>query len=311
MGRHIIGYEVQKILAVVDWFKQRLGRESARSEWPATVRADCSRFLCRRGRSAYRRLPGERLLRFAPAHLEGADLPQCLGLAARVRRRRDRHADCPARAGRGTQRGPGRDGPPAVRPGRRGGAARERFDTPDFSSVQAEFRRIDTLLPDRLQRRRLIAGKDGNTNRPQDLVRRCKQFAALLGVESAMRRSDELPVPIDASISIPPTASSGRSRSWSVTCRRLVRGADRTRERFFLADNAPVRSASMPFTRRTAPLPRLPVDGSARQVRRPAAAAESAVAEDLRPRKVDRLRRGAGCVSRTSSPGACCCCRRT
>ena len=25
MGRHIIGYEVQKVLAVVDWFKQRAG----------------------------------------------------------------------------------------------------------------------------------------------------------------------------------------------------------------------------------------------------------------------------------------------
>ena len=43
----------------------------------------------------------------------------------------------------------------------------------------------------------------------------------------------------------------------------------------------------------------------------PLLAAEPALAADLRPREVDRLRGGAGCVSRTCSPGACCWCRRT
>ena len=44
LGRHIIGYEVQKVLAAVDWFARENGeRDAARSAWPATARAGCWR----------------------------------------------------------------------------------------------------------------------------------------------------------------------------------------------------------------------------------------------------------------------------
>ena len=39
MGRHVIGYEVQKVLAAVDWFPQRRGDAVPRSAWWATPRA--------------------------------------------------------------------------------------------------------------------------------------------------------------------------------------------------------------------------------------------------------------------------------
>ena len=38
MGRHVIGYEVQKVLAVVDWFKENAGAPR-RSAWPVTPKA--------------------------------------------------------------------------------------------------------------------------------------------------------------------------------------------------------------------------------------------------------------------------------
>ena len=39
MGRHIIGYEVQKVLAAVDWFEHAERRQSARSASPDTAKA--------------------------------------------------------------------------------------------------------------------------------------------------------------------------------------------------------------------------------------------------------------------------------
>ena len=46
MGRHVIGYEVQKVLAVVDWFKQKRAARS-RSAWLATLKAGWLRFTQR------------------------------------------------------------------------------------------------------------------------------------------------------------------------------------------------------------------------------------------------------------------------
>ena len=52
MGRHIIGYEVQKVLAGVDWFASRERTASGRSAWPATARGACWRSTRRRSTRA-------------------------------------------------------------------------------------------------------------------------------------------------------------------------------------------------------------------------------------------------------------------
>ena len=39
MGRHLIGYEIQKVLALVDWFKRDHG-DQAKSASPATGKED-------------------------------------------------------------------------------------------------------------------------------------------------------------------------------------------------------------------------------------------------------------------------------
>src|SRR6185437_2252947 len=82
-------------------------------------------------------------------------------------------------------------GPPLVQPGRRGGAA-GRVSTPVFASVQAEFRRIDTLLKPGFQSRHLMHGTDGKTTGPGSQTT-LRQFAHLLGCESPMKLSDEQP----------------------------------------------------------------------------------------------------------------------
>jgi dienelactone hydrolase len=230
MGRHIIGYEVQKVLAVVDWFGRRNGTKKkigvvghgeggllafyAAAVDPRIDACMTSGYFDARQRTweepIYRNVWG--LLReFGDAEIASLIAPR--GLIVE-------HSEAPVVKG-----------PPAVRPGRRGGAAAGTLHTPAFSSVQAEFRRIDTLLPAALQRRRLIAGTDGKTLGPGSR-QALQEFAALLGIESAMKLSDELP--------------SERRRNFDTADRQqrqvqelerhvqhLLRTADQTREKFF------------------------------------------------------------------------------
>ena len=115
-GRHVIGYEVDEVRAAVDWFT-RDGRAEAADRRRRPRRRGADRPLRGGGRPADRRGLGRRLLRAARGGLVGADLPERLGPARRVRRRRGRQPD----------RAPGADdrGVPGPR-GRRPAPARER-----------------------------------------------------------------------------------------------------------------------------------------------------------------------------------------
>ena len=62
MGRHVIGYEVQKVLAVVDWFERNAaGRREGRRR--GLRRGRLLALYAAAGRSADRRRSGQRLLR--------------------------------------------------------------------------------------------------------------------------------------------------------------------------------------------------------------------------------------------------------
>jgi len=58
---------------------------------------------------------------------------------------------------------PAIEGPPPVRPGRRGGGADGKLYIPAFASVQAEFPLINTLLKPGFQTRHLPSGPDSKT----------------------------------------------------------------------------------------------------------------------------------------------------
>jgi dienelactone hydrolase len=230
MGRHVIGYEVQKVLAAVDWFKRRAGTKAkvgvaghgeggllafyAAAVDPAIDACLVSGYFDARLRPweepIYRNVWG--LLReFGDAEVATLVAPR--GLVVE-------YSPVPVVSG-----------PTPVRPGRRGGAAAGKLSTPAFSSVQGEFRRIDTLLPPGFQTRRLVAGPDNAATGP-GLQWALQPFARMLGVGSPMALSDELPE--DRRKGFDPAARQQRQvRELEGHVQRLIRAADQTRERFF------------------------------------------------------------------------------
>ena len=128
MGRHVIGYEVQKVLAAVDGFRARRGddREGRRRR---LCGGRPGGLLCGGHRSPHRRRARERLLRSARARLGGADRSQHLEPARAVRRCRDRLARAAAPSRRR-----------ARRRFRRSRAARARWQTPAGASVRGRVR---------------------------------------------------------------------------------------------------------------------------------------------------------------------------
>ena len=247
MGRHVIGYEVQKILAVVDWCKQRSGDKvkvgvagygegGLLAFYAAAVdpRIDAclvSGYFDSRQRTwqepLYRNVWG--LLReFGDAEIATLIAPR--GLVVE-------HSEVPAV-----------QGPPPVRPGRRGGAASGSLHTPAFASVETEFRRIEKLLPPDFQRRQLIAGTDGKTVGPGS-PKALQAFAHMLGGQSALKLSNE--PPIDRRKHFDPAVRQQRQvQELERHVQRLVRAAEHTRERFFPLTTAAGTQALEPFAAR-------------------------------------------------------------
>jgi dienelactone hydrolase len=87
---------------------------------------------------------------------------------------------------------PAVDGPPPANDGRKNCAAPGKLSTPPFAEVEAEFKRIDSLVPPNRDKRKLIAGEGGKLvpfGSKQGLV----EFARMLGTPAAMDISDEIP----------------------------------------------------------------------------------------------------------------------
>ncbi len=189
LGRHIIGYEVQKLLAAIDWFEHENLADSSNSAprlkigaagyaeggllalYAAALdtRIDAtlvSAYFDSRQRiwaePIYRNIFG--LLReFGDAEIATLINPRTLLIE---------HAP-----------GPLIDGPPKPRPGR-SGAAPGRLESPDYASVESEFERARSLLAkgnkpfDSLQ---LISGAEGMPTGPGS-DRALAEFLTLRGV---------------------------------------------------------------------------------------------------------------------------------
>lgn len=136
LGRHLIGYEVQKALAAIDWF-------SAESAKAGLQGARCGRGVCRgrnscaprrRAGSSHRCRAGQRLLRPPRWSLVGTNLPKRLRAASRIRRRGDRQPRCATFTIIEHSEAPTIDGPPKAQSGRSGAAHRangaRRISTP-------------------------------------------------------------------------------------------------------------------------------------------------------------------------------------
>jgi dienelactone hydrolase len=231
LGRHIIGYEVQKVLAGVDFFEGRRHRIGvagyaeggliafyAAALDPRIEAALVSGYFDSRERlweePIYRNLFG--LLReFGDAEIASLIAPRALIVEHSA--------------------GPQIDGPPAPREGR-SGAAPGLLHTLDYASVEAEFERGRALLkagnPKDFDRFRLITGTEGVTTGPGS-DRALTALLEALGVAGV-----NLKQPGQAPVELRPAFEPGARQQRQVEeledyTQRMLRESERTRADFF------------------------------------------------------------------------------
>ena len=220
MGRHIIGYEVQKVLAAVDWLEER--DESARigvvgyaeggliAFYAAAIdtRIDAvlvSGYFDSRenvwAEPIYRNV-WSLLKRFGDAEIASLILPRSLVVE---------HSPAPTVTGH-----------------------KGDWRTPDFTSLSQEFRRIPTGPGD--AKPTLV--HDGGAPTSPGSIRALEAFAQGLGVDTDMAISDEIPE--DRRSSFEPANRHSRAvKQLEDHVQSLVRESEHVRDRFFLYEVMP------------------------------------------------------------------------
>ena len=230
MGRHIIGYDVQKVLSAIDWFERRrnaskvglagYGEGGLVALYAAAVDPRIDATLVSGYFASRQRVWEEPLDRtvwgllreFGDAEIASLIAPR--GLVVE-------HAAAPVF-----------DGPPEVPEGWRKAAAPGAITTPSFRSVDAEFNRIETLVPDGFQPRSLINGRNGAVTGPgsSDAL---NEFASLLGVRSPLHRSTEAPT--DRRSGFDPKPRQHRQvKELETRLQELVAASGYVRDRFYM-----------------------------------------------------------------------------
>ena len=190
MGRHVIGYEVQKILAATDWIKQRFpeskigiagyGEGGLIAFYAAAIDTRIDAALVSGYFGSRQRVweePIERnvwglLNEFGDAEIATLVAPR--GLIVE-------HSE-----------GPQIRFPLPVPKGRRGGGAVGKLGTPTVSEVGDEWKRIDSLVPHEFQKRYLVRGEPGPVPHFMSAAA-VRRFAQLLGIDSQLELSKETP----------------------------------------------------------------------------------------------------------------------
>ena len=219
MGRHIIGYEVQKVLALVDWINIHrhdqigvagYGEGGLIAMYAAAVdpRIDAalvSGYFKSRQRTwrepLYRNVWGL-LAEFGDAEIASLIAPRGLVI---------HYTDEPEV-----------DGPPEPK-GKKSQAAPGRLNTPEFDEVEEEYLRIDSLVPPSLQRRSLVRSDAAAAN----------ALAKLLKTDANMALSKELPQNLRQTY-MPAVRQFAQMKELEAHVQRLLRGSDRIRNDFFL-----------------------------------------------------------------------------
>jgi len=238
MGRHIIGYEVQKVVSAVDWIKKSAGNEAkvgvagyfeggliAFYSAAVDTRIDAvlvSGYFNNRQKiweePLYRNIWGllnefgdaeiASLIAPRPMVIEYSTIPEIIERIEKFVENPPMINGIPFTGYKGTLR------------------------TPPFKDVQAEFQCIDQLVKPGFQQRFLIYGKENN---PVDFGSgsAMEKFTALLGVEPPVAISGDLP--IDRRISFNPDDRQMRQvKEMEDHIQWLLRDSDYQRERYFL-----------------------------------------------------------------------------
>ena len=237
MGRHIIGFEVQKVLAATDWIEARHGQQAKVAVagygeggllalYSAAVDSRLKSCLVSGYFDARTRPWEEPIYRhvwsltreFGDAELGAMVAPRPLIVEYSA--------------------APQVDGPPAVSPGRRGGAAAGRITTPEWKVVNDEFRRMDQLVPGGFQERTLISNSEKPTHLAEPLSgAAASQFLKSLGINAPA--SPSLVSPSRPSDFRPDAAERQRRQVLELErfVQRLVRESDHTRDKYFPVTN--------------------------------------------------------------------------
>lgn len=264
MGRHVVGYEVQKVLAAVDWIKDQAGPAAtvgvagygeggliafyAAALDPRIDAALVSGYFGPRERvwaePIYRNIWGL-LHEFGDAELATLVAPR--GLVVE-------YSD-----------GPRVEGPPPVPNGRRGGAAVGELGTPAWDGVREEWKRLDALLPSGFQKRTLIH-EDGGT------VKHFTGRPALLAFSELLKLPADGPLSEDPLVDRRKAFNPNERQGRQVTelenhVQRLLRGAGATRDAFFFDRTTLLRTLAPRATRfRMSHVPEQPAETFAREV---------------------------------------------
>lgn len=218
MGRHVIGYEVQKVLAAVDWFKQKRGSHKVGvagyaegglvAFYSAAVDTRVDAVLVSGYFDSRQRVWSEPIYRNVWALLdEFGDAELATLIAPRGLVVEYSHV-------------------PDVT-GHKGD-----WRTSEFQSVLAEFNRIDTLIPPGFQPKQLVRGSSNATLDPGS-AQAMQQFAGLLGVKSSLPLSNVLPVERRQSLDYP-ARQERQVKDLENHVQGLVRKAEHVRDSLYL-----------------------------------------------------------------------------
>ncbi|MFC1558397.1 dienelactone hydrolase family protein [candidate division KSB1 bacterium] len=243
MGRHIIGYEVQKVLSAVDWFKQTSGKDAkigvagyCEGGLIAFYSAAVDRRIDAVFVSGYfnsrQRVWDEPIYRNVWALLTEFGDAETASLIA-PRPMIIEHSYVP---GIVEQIEAFSKNPPLVNgvplTGYKG-----RLETPEFETMQTEFKRIDELIKPGFQQRHLISGKN---NKPVSFGSEAalEKFALLLGHNSSMQISSEIPSDTRSSFDVE-ERQIRQVRELEDHVQWLLRDSDYERNKFFLHNVMP------------------------------------------------------------------------
>jgi len=246
MGRHVIGYEVQRVQAAVDWIKEHAepgtkigvagyGEGGLIALYAAAVDPRIDAALVSGYFSSRQRVWEEPLYRntwgllreFGDAEIATLIAPR--GLVVEY------------------SEGPRVDGPPIVPRGRRGGAAVGKLGTPAPADVAGELRRLDALLPAGFQQRDFVSANGGPVHDfmgPEAM----QGLARLLGVTAKMDQPEGTLT--DSRAGFDPNERQRRQvKELEDHVQHLLRIADWTRNKFFLDHTTLIRSLAPRMTR--------------------------------------------------------------
>jgi hypothetical protein len=230
MGRHVIGFEVQKVQAVVDWFNKQpvaapwrvgvagYGEGGLIAFYAAAVDTRIVVCLVSGAFDPHEKIWEEPLYRnlfgflreFGEAEVASLIAPR--GLIVE-------HSEFPADTG-----------PPAIRPGRRGGAAAGKLTTPPFAAVRVEFDRVAGLVPAESKDRRLLVGENDRPVAPGSQPA-LEEFARQL--YGGPLKSSDAQANDRRKGFVPAERQRRQVKELEEYVQRLVRGSDHVRNRFF------------------------------------------------------------------------------